>query len=236
MGSSKNLFTLKNKLQAYTKLSTLKKNWDHQQNNLHWKILGSSTKKSVLEKNCEHQQNYLLWKNIGITLKNINLKKNWDCPQKYLFYWWKGLKVVYCQVFEGSPMDISLIALGLGVDQGGNRIQTGGDFKLRIIIISLNMPNKDRQPNMEIIDLSPKCESSSDNDSSVYIKKAPLKKNCQCKYDKRRSMRKKQLLKETKYFRQHDKIVNSHISCGFKANISPHIILKQWFHRIRKNA
>ena len=54
-----------------------------------------------------------------------------------------------------------------------------------------------------------------------------------CKYDKRMSVRKKKL-KETKYFKQHDEILNTHIPYVINANASPHIILKHWFHRIKK--
>ena len=50
------------------------------------------------------------------------------------------------------------------------------------------------------------------------------------------SMRKKKLIKESKYFKQHDEIVNTHIPRGLGANKSPHIILKQWYHRIQKNS
>ena len=76
------------------------------------------------------------------------------------------------------------------MDQRGNGIESGGCFRL-IIIIGFNMSNLERQPNVEIIVLSSKSESSSDNDSSVYVKMAPSKKNCQCKYDKQMSMRNK---------------------------------------------
>ena len=45
---------------------------------------------------------------------------------------------------------------------------------------------------------------------------------------------KKKRIKEAKKFKQHDDVVNNHIPYSFEANTSPHIIVKQWFHRIEK--
>ena len=47
---------------------------------------------------------------------------------------------------------------------------------------------------------------------------------------------KKKKPQRTKYFKQHDEILNTHIPYGINANASPHIILKHWFHRIKKIA
>ena len=43
-------------------------------------------------------------------------------------------------------------------------------------------------------------------------------------------------MKEEKYFKQHDDIINSNIPYGVDANSSPHIFINQWFHRIEKNS
>ena len=48
-------------------------------------------------------------------------------------------------------------------------------------------------------------------------------------------MRKKEILKEKKYFEKHNKIVNSHIPYGFEVNASLHIVVNRWFHRIERN-
>ena len=40
----------------------------------------------------------------------------------------------------------------------------------------------------------------------------------------------------SKYFKQHDDVVNSHIPYGVEANTSPHIIMKQLFHYSEKNS
>ena len=43
-------------------------------------------------------------------------------------------------------------------------------------------------------------------------------------------------MKEEKYFKKHDEIINSNIPYGVDANLSPHIFINQWFHRIEKNS
>ena len=96
------------------------------------------------------------------------------------------------------------------------------------------MFNNRREANIEIIDLMSNNNYFCNDDTSDWVKKAPAKKSRQSKFDKQMSMKKKKLLKEAKYFGQHNEIVNTHIPYGFQADKSPHIILKQWHHRIIK--
>ena len=54
-------------------------------------------------------------------------------------------------------------------------------------------------------------------------------------HDKRRSVKCKKMMKERKYFRQHDDILESNIPYGFDATKSPHIVLYKWYHQIKHN-
>ena len=97
--------------------------------------------------------------------------------------------------------------------------------------------------NIEIMSLSSFDESNfmppKENESNIQQKKEtniPQKKDRRHKYDKRISMKKKRLLKEKKYFKQHDDVMNTNIPHGNEANASPHIVVNQWFHRIRNNS
>ena len=89
--------------------------------------------------------------------------------------------------------------------------------------------------NIEIMSLS----SGDEFPLIPYVKEAkniPKKKDRRRKYDKRISMKKKKLLKEKKFFQQHDDVMNTHIPYGIEANASPHIVVNQWFHRIKNNS
>ena len=57
----------------------------------------------------------------------------------------------------------------------------------------------------------------------------------QWKYNKRRSVRRKKLMKARKYFKNHDDILEMHIPYGPIANKSPHIMVNHWYHRFKKN-
>ena len=57
----------------------------------------------------------------------------------------------------------------------------------------------------------------------------------QWKHDKRRSVRRKELMKARKYFNNHDDILETHIPYGPITNKSPHIMVNHWFHRLKKN-
>ena len=95
--------------------------------------------------------------------------------------------------------------------------------------------NQQNNSNIEIMSLS----SGDENPLIPYEKKeknVPNKINRRRKYDKRISMKKKKLLKEKKFFRQHDDVMNTHIPHGIEANASPHIVVNQWFHRIKNNS
>ena len=47
-------------------------------------------------------------------------------------------------------------------------------------------------------------------------------------------MKKKKAMKK-KYFKQHDKILETNIPYGFNATMSPHIVLHKWYHRFKDN-
>ena len=48
-------------------------------------------------------------------------------------------------------------------------------------------------------------------------------------------MKKKKSMKEQKYFRQHDKILEINIPYGFNATNSPHVVLHKWYHIFKDN-
>ena len=49
------------------------------------------------------------------------------------------------------------------------------------------------------------------------------------------SVKCKKLMKERKYFSQHDDILESNIPYGLDATKSPHIVLYKWYHQIKNN-
>ena len=48
-------------------------------------------------------------------------------------------------------------------------------------------------------------------------------------------MKKKKAMKEKKYFKQHDEILETNIPYGFDATKSPHVVLHKWYHRFKDN-
>ena len=79
---------------------------------------------------------------------------------------------------------------------------------------------------------------SSSNSSVNEAKKCPANKvapKVGQKYDKRWSMKKKKSMKEKKYFKQHDKILETNIPYGFNATKSSHVVLHKWYHRFKDN-
>ena len=52
---------------------------------------------------------------------------------------------------------------------------------------------------------------------------------------KKKSNERKKAMKEKKYFKQHDEILETNIPYGFDATMSPHVVLHKWFHRFKEN-
>ena len=57
----------------------------------------------------------------------------------------------------------------------------------------------------------------------------------QWKYDKHWSVRRKELMKARKYFKNHDDILETHIPYGPIANKSPHIMVNHLYHGLKDN-
>ena len=74
--------------------------------------------------------------------------------------------------------------------------------------------------------------ASSESKNSENIKRQERR---QTVYDKRMSVKHKKMMKERKYFRQHDDILESNILYSFDATKSPHIVLFKWYHQIKNN-
>ena len=75
-----------------------------------------------------------------------------------------------------------------------------------------------------------KKHDSSDSDSTTDSR---LKRNGQ--RDRRRSVKLKQMKKETKYWVREDELLLTHIPYSGDSTKSPHILINKWFHHLKKN-